>query len=80
MRTDFKLRDEIYQTEVAKAEESYLTFWFNPNGVSLPEPDPNWWQPGTSLSIAEEVNSDEWRPPLAALYVRLCWLINPNAS
>jgi hypothetical protein len=48
--------------------------------ASAPEPDPNWWQPGTSLSIAEEVNSDEWRPPLAALYVRLCWLINPNAS
>ncbi len=60
----------IYQTEVAKAEEGYLTFWFNPNGVSLPEPDPNWWPPGTSLSIAEVVNSDKWWPPLAALYVR----------
>ena len=60
----------IYQTEVAKAEEGYLTFWFNPNGVSLPEPDPNWWPPGTSLSIAEVVNSDEWWPPLAALYLR----------
>jgi len=60
----------IYQTGVAKAEEGYLTFWFNPNGVSLPEPDPNWWPPGTSLSIAEVVNSDEWWPPLAALYLR----------
>ena len=60
----------IYQTEVAKAEEGYLTFWFNPNGVSLPEPDPNWWPPGTSLSIAEVGNSDEWWPPLAALYLR----------
>ena len=60
----------IYQTGVANAEEGYLTFWFNPNGVSLPEPDPNWWPPGTSLAIAEVVNSDEWWPPLAALYVR----------
>jgi hypothetical protein len=60
----------IYQTGVAKAEEGYLTFWFNPNGVSLPEPDPNWWPPGTSLSIAEVVNSDDWWPPLAALYLR----------
>lgn len=60
----------LYQTGVAKAEEGYLTFRFNPNGVSLPEPDPNWWPPGTSLSIAEVVNSDEWWPPLAALYLR----------
>ncbi|MBN1250406.1 MAG: right-handed parallel beta-helix repeat-containing protein [Anaerolineae bacterium] len=60
----------IYQTKVAKAEEGYLTFWFNPNGVNLPEPDPNWWPPGTSLSIAEVVNSENWWPPLAALYVR----------
>lgn len=60
----------IYQTDVAKAEEGYLSFWFNPNGVILPEPDPNWWVPGTSLSIAEVVNSGDWWPPLAALYLR----------
>ncbi len=60
----------IYQTDVAKAEEGFLTFWFDPNGVSLPEPTPNYWPPGTSLSIAEVVNSDDWWPPLAALYVR----------
>lgn len=60
----------IYQTRVAKAEEGYLSFWFNPNNVSLPEPDPNWWPPGTSLSIAEVVNSEDWWPPLVSLYVR----------
>ncbi len=60
----------LYQTGVARAEEGYLTFWFNPNGVDLPEPDPNWWPPDTSLSVAEVVNSEDWWPPLAALYVR----------
>lgn len=60
----------IYQTRIAKAVEGYLTFWFNPNGVSLPEPSPNYWPPGTSLSIAEVVNSTDWWPPLVALYLR----------
>lgn len=65
----------LYRTGVAKAEEGYVTFWFNPNNVLLPEPDPNWWPPGTSLSIAEVINSDGWWPPLVALYVR-----NPTGS
>jgi hypothetical protein len=65
----------IYQTRIAKAEEGYATFWFNPNSVVIPEPDPNWWPPGTSLSIAEIINSDGWWPPLVALYVR-----NPTGS
>jgi len=60
----------IYQTGVAKAEEGYLTFWFNPNHVNLPEPNPNYWPPGTSLSLAEVVNSEDWWPPLVALYLR----------
>jgi hypothetical protein len=60
----------IYQTDLAKSEETYLSFWFNPNGVFLPEPTPNYWPPGTSLSIAEVVNSENWWPPLVALYVR----------
>jgi hypothetical protein len=59
----------IYQTDVAKAEEGYLTFWFNPNGVSIPDEGTS-WIPGKSLSIAEVVNSDDWWPPLVALYVR----------
>jgi hypothetical protein len=59
----------LYQTEVAKAEEGYLTFWLNPNGVSIPDEGTS-WIPGKSLSIAEVVNSDDWWPPLVALYVR----------
>ena len=65
----------LHQTGVAKAEEGYVTFWFNPNGVIIPEPVPNWWPPGTSQSIAEVINSDGWWPPLVALYVR-----NPTGS
>jgi hypothetical protein len=60
----------IYQTGVAKAVEGYLTFWFNPNNVSLPEPMPNYYPPGTSLSIAEVLHSGDWWPPLVALYLR----------
>ena len=59
----------IYQTDIAKAQEGYLTFWFNPNGVSIPDGGTT-WIPGKSLSIAEVVNSTDWWPPLVALYVR----------
>jgi hypothetical protein len=59
----------LYQTEIAKAEEGYLTFWFNPNQVDIPDEGTS-WVPGKSLSIAEVVNSDDWWPPLVALYVR----------
>ncbi len=65
----------LYQTGVAKAEESYVTFWFNPNGAVIPEPNPNWYPPSASLSIAEVLNSDGWWPPLVALYVH-----NPTGS
>ncbi|MFZ6028746.1 MAG: right-handed parallel beta-helix repeat-containing protein [Chloroflexota bacterium] len=60
----------IRRTGVAKAVEGYLSFWFNPNGVSLPEPTPNYYPPGTSLAIAEVLNSSKWWPPLVALYLR----------
>jgi len=60
----------IYQSEIARAEEGYLTFWFNPNGASIPEPDPNWWPPGSSVRIASIVGSENWWPPLVGLYVR----------
>jgi hypothetical protein len=58
----------VYQTHVAKAEEGYLTFWFNPNGVNIPDQGTT-WIPGKSLSIAEVVNSTDWWPPIVALYV-----------
>lgn len=65
----------LVQTGVAKAEEGYVSFWFNPNSVVIPEPDPNYWPPSSSLSIAEVLNHDGWWPPLVALYVH-----NPTGS
>lgn len=59
----------IYQTDLAKAEEAYLTFWFNPNGASIPDIG-SYWIPGESLSVAEVVNSADWWPSLVALYAR----------
>ncbi|MBN1812058.1 MAG: right-handed parallel beta-helix repeat-containing protein [Anaerolineae bacterium] len=59
----------LYQTGVAKAEEGYLTFWFNPNGVTIPDPF-TWWPPGNSICIASIVGSENWWPPLVSLYVR----------
>jgi hypothetical protein len=58
----------LYQTGIARAEEAYLTFWFHPNSVSIPDEGTS-WIPGKSLAIAEVVNSDDWWPPLVALYV-----------
>jgi hypothetical protein len=59
----------VFQTDVAKAGEGYLSFWFNPNGVSIPDQGTS-WIPGKSLSIAEVVNKTDWWPPLVQLYVR----------
>jgi len=59
----------IYQAGVAKAEEGYLTFWFDPNGVVIPDPF-TWWPPGNSIRIASIVGSDTWWPPLISIYVR----------
>ncbi len=77
----------IYQSHIAKAEEGYISFWFNPNGVSIPDQGPN-WIPGKSLSIAKVVNSNDWQPPLISLYIRrpagqdyqayLAWPINTS--
>ncbi|MDY6878096.1 MAG: right-handed parallel beta-helix repeat-containing protein [Chloroflexota bacterium] len=58
----------LYQTDIAKAEEGYLTFWFNPNGVIIPDPF-TWWPPGNSICIASVVGPSWW-PPLVSLYVR----------
>jgi hypothetical protein len=60
---------QLYQTDVAKAEEGYMTFWFSPNGVVIPDEGTS-WVPGKSICITAIVNSDDWWPPLVALYVR----------
>jgi hypothetical protein len=61
----------VYQSRVAYAEEGYLTFWFNPNGVDLPEPSPNYWPPGSSLRVARiRSSNDDWWPPLVEFCVR----------
>jgi hypothetical protein len=61
----------LYQSRVAYAVEGYLTFWFNPNGVALPEPSPNYWPPDSSLCVAEiRSSASDWWPPLAGFYVR----------
>ncbi|HDQ70520.1 MAG TPA: hypothetical protein ENN19_00285 [Chloroflexi bacterium] len=59
----------LYQTDVARATEGYVTFWFNPNGVSIPDAGTS-WAPGKSICIATVVHSGDWWPPLVALYVR----------
>ena len=59
----------LYQTDVAKAQEGYMTFWFNPNGAVIPDEGTS-WVPGKSICISAIVNSDDWWPPLVALYVR----------
>ena len=58
----------LYQTGFARAEEGYLVFWFDPNGVVIPDRF-TWWPPGNSLCIAS-VFGDSWWPPFVSLYVR----------
>ena len=61
----------LYQSHVTKSPEGYLTFWFNPNNVALPEPSPNYWPPGTSLGVADVRSSaSDWWPPLIGFYLR----------
>jgi hypothetical protein len=61
----------VYQSHVGYAVEGYLSFWLNPNGVVLPEPSPNYWPPGTSLSVADVRSSaGDWWPPLIGFYLR----------
>jgi hypothetical protein len=59
----------LYQSGVARAGEGYLTFWFNPNGVTIPDPF-TYWPPGNSICIASIVSTEYWWPPLVSLYVR----------
>lgn len=60
----------LYQSEVFNAIEGYVTFWFNPNGVSIPEPVPNYWPPDTSIIIADVMDSSHWRPSIVSLHLR----------
>ena len=60
----------LIQTGVAKATEGYLTFWFNPNNVSIPDPF-TYWPPENALCVASIVSSvSDWWPPMVSLYVR----------
>jgi hypothetical protein len=59
----------LYQTGVARAEEGYVTFWLNPNNVVIPDEGTS-WVPGKSICVTAIVNSEDWWPPLVALYVR----------
>jgi len=60
----------LYQAEVFNAVEGYVTFWFNPNGVSIPEPTPNHWPPDSSIIIADVMDSSHWRPSIVSLHLR----------
>jgi hypothetical protein len=57
----------LYQTRVAHAEEGYLSFWFNPNGVSIPDQGIS-WIPSQSIRVAD-VKGPEWWHVLVALRV-----------
>ncbi len=46
----------LSRTDKARADEGYLTFWFNPNNVSIPEQNASGnisWIPSKSIVIAE---------------------------
>jgi hypothetical protein len=58
----------LYQSRIARAEEGYLTFWFNPNGVSIPDAGTS-YIPGKSVRIANVKGSQSWYV-LVALRVR----------
>jgi hypothetical protein len=58
----------LYQSDIARADEGYLTFWFNPNSVSIPD-EGTYWIPGKSIRIAY-VQGTEWWSMVVALRVR----------
>lgn len=66
-----KTASYIYQSEFARVKEGYLTFWFNPNNVSLPEPAPSDWFPNNALNLVQIGSSDNtWWPPIVGLSIR----------
>jgi hypothetical protein len=52
-------RSNLYQSGVALAEEAYLTFWFNPNNVNIPDKDDT-RIPSKSLRVAAVKGSALW--------------------
>ena len=58
----------VYHDDLAGAEEGYLTFWFNPSGVSIPDQGTS-WIPGKSMRIATVKGTEQWRA-LVSLWVR----------
>ena len=59
----------LYRSNVARAEEGYSSFWFDPNSAVIPDEGMS-WVPGKSICVAAVVHSEDWWPPLVALYVR----------
>lgn len=49
----------IRQTPAAQFKEGYLSFWFNPNGVSIPDAGAS-LPPGKSIRIADVKGSKQW--------------------
>ena len=49
----------IYQSSIAQAHEGYLTFWFNPNSVDIPDSGTS-WMPDKSIRIANVKGSEYW--------------------
>ncbi len=49
----------LYQSDLTPVEEAYLTFWFNPNGINLPE-EGIYWIPSKSIRIADIKGPQSW--------------------
>jgi hypothetical protein len=58
----------LRQGEIPRVKEGYLTFWFNPNGVLIPEQGFG-WIPGDSIRVAKVGGPEPW-DALVALRVR----------
>jgi hypothetical protein len=54
----------IYQTDVDRAKEGYLTFWFDPHGAVIPDLF-TWRPPDNLISIASVVGVSWWPPPIS---------------
>ena len=58
----------LFRRDFAPVEEGYLTFWFNPNGVSIPDQGTS-WIPSKSIRIAD-VKGSQWWHLLVGLRLR----------
>ncbi|MBN2571204.1 MAG: right-handed parallel beta-helix repeat-containing protein, partial [Ignavibacteriales bacterium] len=57
----------LYQSGLRLTDEAYLTFWFNPNDVTIP--DTTSWYPGKTIRIAALRGGTNW-DVIAALRLR----------